>query len=83
VIDVRERGEQPLINEFEHLQLPLAQLNEGLPLLKGDIIIAVCQSGKRSKQAARLLSNTFPSKKIYSLQGGIVGWKQQFQKEKL
>ncbi|MBD0376693.1 MAG: HesA/MoeB/ThiF family protein [Flavisolibacter sp.] len=83
VIDVRERGEQPLINEFEHLQLPLAQLNEGLSLLKGDIIIAVCQSGKRSKQAARLLSNTFPSKKIYSLQGGIVGWKQQFQKEKL
>ncbi|MBD0279535.1 MAG: HesA/MoeB/ThiF family protein [Flavisolibacter sp.] len=83
VIDVRERGEQPLINEFEHLQLPLAQLNEGLSLLKGDIIIAVCQSGKRSKQAARLLCNTFPSKKIYSLQGGIVGWKQQFQKEKL
>ncbi len=84
VIDVREEGEQPFIHEFEHVQIPLSQLNKNLSSIKGDTIIAVCQSGNRSKQAARLLVSTFQSsKKIYSLQGGIVGWKQQLQKQKL
>ncbi len=82
VIDVREQGEQPAVNEFEHLQIPLSQLKDRLATLKGDNIIAFCQSGKRSRQAAQLLAHTFASKKIYSLQGGIAGWKQQDQTPK-
>jgi sulfur-carrier protein adenylyltransferase/sulfurtransferase len=82
VIDVREKGEQPQVGEFVHVNIPLSQLEERLAAVTGQTIIAFCQTGKRSKLAARLLANRFPLKKIYSLQGGIVGWKQQIQQDK-
>jgi sulfur-carrier protein adenylyltransferase/sulfurtransferase len=82
VIDVRERGEQPLVDEFAHLQIPLSQLKEKIATLDGDNIITFCQTGKRSGQAARLLANTYTTKKIYSLRGGIMGWKQHLQLSK-
>lgn len=77
VIDVREPGEQPVINEFEHLQIPLSQLKKTIVSIDGEVLVAVCQSGNRSRIAAQLLAATFPTKKIYSLQGGIAGWKQK------
>ncbi len=81
VIDVREFGEQPEVTEFSHVHIPLPKLNEETSLLKGDILITFCQSGGRSLQAAKLLSDTFGySKLIYSLRGGIVNWKPQIPK---
>ncbi|MES2773076.1 MAG: HesA/MoeB/ThiF family protein [Bacteroidota bacterium] len=74
VIDVREIGEQPLLNEIEHLQIPLSQLMDHLDTITGSTIVAVCQTGKRSRQAATILANAFHSKKIYSLQGGIAAY---------
>ncbi|KAI9451193.1 UBA/THIF-type NAD/FAD binding protein [Russula earlei] len=78
IIDVREPGEIPLAEAFEHLHIPLAQLPARASSLTGDILIAFCQSGTRSNKAAQLLFDTFGTTKvIYSLQGGIIHWQQQ------
>ncbi|HXL54885.1 MAG TPA: HesA/MoeB/ThiF family protein [Chitinophagaceae bacterium] len=76
IIDVREPGEIPAINEFPHAHIPLGQLQQQASSLKGDIIITICQSGVRSVKAAIILSEKFgTTKKIFSLQGGIINWK--------
>lgn len=80
VIDVREPGELPDVNEFPHVKIPLGTLAENSSLIKSDTVVAFCQSGRRSLQAARILSGIFGNgKKIYSLRGGILQWKKQHQ----
>ena len=80
VIDVRELHEMPAVNEFHHIRIPLAQLEDNTSLIRSDTVIAFCQSGKRSLQAAKILSGIFgDKKKVYSLRGGIVEWKKQNQ----
>jgi adenylyltransferase/sulfurtransferase len=80
VIDVREPDETPVIKEFHHQKIPLKQITEPMPEIKADTVVVFCQSGKRSKQAAILLSGIFgTTKKIYSLKGGIENWKKQHQ----
>ena len=59
VIDVRELHEIPAVNEFEHTRIPLAQLAENTSGIKSENIIAFCQSGRRSLQAAKILSGIF------------------------
>ena len=82
VIDVRELHEMPAVNEFDHIRIPLAQLSDNISLMKSDTLIAFCQSGKRSLQAAKILSGIFgDTKKVYSLRGGIVQWKQDRTKQ--
>nr|WP_214447795.1 HesA/MoeB/ThiF family protein [Flavihumibacter rivuli] len=75
IIDVREEGEVPEINTIEHVKMPLSGLKEQLEKIEGDTVLFICQSGKRSLQAAKLLaaSNT-KTKHIYSLRGGILNW---------
>jgi len=76
IIDVRETGEQPVVTDFSHVHIPLKNLGEKTSILDGDILITFCQSGGRSMQAAKLLSDTFGnSKLIYSLKGGILNRK--------
>ena len=80
IVDVREPHEIPLVNEFRHFKIPLAQVAENASLIKSENVIAFCQSGKRSLQAAKILSGIFGvKKKVYSLRGGIVEWKKQKQ----
>ena len=80
VIDVRELDELPAVNEFYHQNIPLKQIAEFILAIKSDTVVVFCQSGKRSKQAAILLSGIFgETKKIYSLKGGIESWKKQHQ----
>lgn len=80
IIDVRELHEMPAVNEFEHLRIPLAQLAEHSSMIKSENVIAFCQTGKRSLQAAAILNGIFgDTKKIYSLRGGILEWKKQNQ----
>jgi adenylyltransferase/sulfurtransferase len=80
VIDVRELHEVPAVNEFKHIRIPLAQLADSALTIKSENVIAFCQSGKRSLQAAKILSGIFgKDKNIYSLRGGIVEWKKQQQ----
>lgn len=78
IIDVRELHETPDVDEFDHKRIPLQQIEKSGPSIQSDTVVIFCQSGKRSKQAATLLSGIFgTSKKVYSLKGGIVNWKNQ------
>ncbi|WP_462221413.1 molybdopterin-synthase adenylyltransferase MoeB [Ferruginibacter sp.] len=84
IIDVRELDELPVIKEFVHQKIPLSQLAEKFSLLNASAVVAICQSGKRSLQAAKQLTAVFgTTKKIYSLYGGITLWKQQHAKQLL
>jgi adenylyltransferase/sulfurtransferase len=82
VIDVREPTEKPEVHEFAHLKIPLQQIADSTQAMQSDTVVVFCQSGKRSQQAARVLSGIFgTSKKVYSLKGGIVEWKKQHERE--
>ncbi len=77
IVDVREPHELPTIHEFPHLCIPLASVKEATAELKNDIVVVFCQSGKRSLQAAKELTDLWgETKKVYSLQGGILSWKK-------
>ncbi len=77
IVDVRESHELPTIQEFKHLRIPLASVKEATAELKNDIVVVFCQSGKRSLQAAKELTDLLgKTKKVYSLQGGILSWKK-------
>jgi len=77
VIDVREPHELPGVNEFPIIKIPLGQLTGNLAEIKAGTVITFCQTGYRSLQAARILNGIFgESKKVYSLRGGILGWKK-------
>lgn len=78
IIDVREKNESPAITGFDHLQIPLGELNN-LDLIKYDKeIVFFCQTGKRSAEAVRRYRSS-STKKMLSLQGGIIGWKSRQQ----
>jgi len=82
VVDVRELHETPTVNEFDHIRIPLAQLADNSSVIKTENVIAFCQSGKRSLQAAKILNGIFgDTKKVYSLRGGILQWKQDQAKQ--
>jgi sulfur-carrier protein adenylyltransferase/sulfurtransferase len=77
IIDVREAGELPLVTEFEHIRLPLSQLQEKANAISAkDKIILFCNSGQRSLKAQSILKNVFPTQTSFSLEGGIIAWKQ-------
>lgn len=82
IIDVREPGEMPAITEFAYNHIPLNQLYQHTGKIKSNTIVTVCQSGKRSLQAVKKLVDIFgTSKKIYSLRGGLIQWKQHHSNE--
>ena len=72
LVDVRNREEQPKAANDELININLSVLIEQTALLNSAVLITVCQTGIRSKQAAIILKNIFGNtKKIYSLKGGI------------
>ncbi len=84
VIDVREPDEVPVIEDITCLRIPLGQLPGNLSLIHADTIVVICQTGRRSLQAAKQLATIFgSSKKIYSVRGGIMQWKQAQEKQLL
>ncbi len=75
VIDVREKGELPLITNFDHQQIPMSVFKELVLNIKADTIILFCQHGVRSLHAAKMVHDVFgTSKEVYSLKGGVVKW---------
>jgi sulfur-carrier protein adenylyltransferase/sulfurtransferase len=75
IVDVREKSELPIVDQFQYRSIPLVQLQNSTDQLRADTIVLFCQSGKRSLQGAKDLHNLFGgSKKIFSLKGGIVQW---------
>ena len=82
IIDVREKNEQPAVDEFIHIQIPLSELTNNKLLIKKNTVVLFCQSGKRSLQAAGMLSTFFSDKHVYSLKGGIAEWKEKYVLQK-
>ncbi|CAN5372398.1 adenylyltransferase/sulfurtransferase MoeZ [soil metagenome] len=75
IIDVREKGELPLINSFEHLQLPMSNFKNGIADIEEKTLLLFCQHGIRSLTAGNIVHEMFGSEKnVYSLKGGLVKW---------
>jgi rhodanese-related sulfurtransferase len=77
VLDIREDPEYRQGHILSSVHIPLPRLQQQLKTLekhKTKPIIAVCQTGNRSAQAAsQLRKNGFES--VYNLRGGIMAWK--------
>lgn len=72
IIDVREPHELPIITQYNHLKIPLLQLQTRLPEFADQTIIFICQSGSRSLQAAQMAAAYFGNEHLfYSLHGGV------------
>ena len=78
IIDVRETSEKPEIDTFLHLKYPLSIWDLKPQEFEQSTIIVFCQSGSRSLQAAQLLVEKYPHKKIFSLKNGILHWQNQY-----
>lgn len=75
-IDVRELDETPIINEFDYINLPMSEFKSNLDKINAETVILFCQSGIRSQNAARMVSEYYgDTMKVYSLKGGIIEWK--------
>jgi adenylyltransferase/sulfurtransferase len=78
IIDVRESGETPDIEHIRHINIPLSKLKEQIPEIDAETIVLLCQTGKRSKVAAEILSQHYgKSRKIFSLKYGIAGLQKE------
>ena len=78
IIDVRNINEMPEIEEFTTFRIPLKELPGMSSLIKSDTVVIICQTGNRSLHAAKQLKSVFgASKKVLSLKGGIIKWKQE------
>lgn len=78
ILDVRNLHEWPKVTEFEHLRIPLAELENNLHLIDPTRpLIVFCQSGVRSVTALNLLTERLPLQSVYHLKGGILKWKTQ------
>lgn len=74
VIDVRELHEIPIL-DIAHERLPLSLLQTALDTKDEENIVFVCQSGKRSLEAAKWLKERDGKvKNIYSLAGGMLNY---------
>jgi len=75
IIDIREMHEQPTINEFPVIQIPLTKWEEIVHKISTEQkIIVICQLGIRSLNAVNKLKEIYSDKYIYRLQGGIIAW---------
>jgi adenylyltransferase/sulfurtransferase len=76
IIDVREKGELPFVDEFPFTLIPLSEFeNRVSTISQENKIVVFCKSGQRSLKALKLLKEKFPDCQAYSLTGGIEYWK--------
>ncbi|HVZ39659.1 MAG TPA: rhodanese-like domain-containing protein [Candidatus Kapabacteria bacterium] len=77
LLDVREAFELTAFGKIPGVvNIPLGQLRQRgneLPADRDRAIVAVCQSGARSRQAAATLVD-LGYRNVYSLDGGTLGW---------
>ncbi len=74
LIDVREPYEYEIVNLQGDL-LPLHTIREEVDRISlNKKVILHCRSGKRSKEAIRLLEDQYGFKNLYNLEGGILAW---------
>ena len=82
VIDVREPNEQPEITEFNHLKIPLGEIEKHVGSIdKEHRVIVICRSGIRSRKAIELLSGKYGFQNLYNLKGGWMNCMGVFNKQ--
>lgn len=75
IMDVREIGELPVVEEFPYIHLPFSAFMEKITDYRpNNKTVIFCQTGKRSLAAAQILKEKFPDDEVYSLEGGIQEW---------
>jgi molybdopterin/thiamine biosynthesis adenylyltransferase/rhodanese-related sulfurtransferase len=78
IIDVRENGELPMVDEFSFLPMPLSQLAAEISTISiENKIVIFCKSGLRSAKAVTIVIEKFPNTPVFSLKGGIEAWKNK------
>lgn len=78
LIDIREPSELPRITQYDHLCIPMAELEQHMAELKDRPIVFICQSGVRSKAAISRIETI--NANVYSLKGGIDALFKEIQK---
>lgn len=77
LVDVRDRGELPLLRSVSHIHIPLAELRPTAEMKEAETIVLFCQSGLRSRKGASLLREQLSrTKNIFSLKGGMLAWQK-------
>ncbi|WP_373522877.1 ThiF family adenylyltransferase [Aquiflexum sp.] len=72
LVDVREKDEAPRLKNFDHILVPISEIEETTSVLSLiDPLLLFCQSGVRSLKSVKILEKAFPGKKIHSISGGI------------
>ncbi len=80
IIDVREKNELPLVNEFPHSQIPFSSIESIISSIdSSDTIVVFCQTGSRSAKTVKFLRAEISGCKAFSLSGGILAWKKLHQ----
>ncbi|MEV8596185.1 rhodanese-like domain-containing protein [Streptomyces sp. NPDC052012] len=75
LLDVRETPEWNAGHAPGALHLPLSRLMAGAPLpaaAQGELVVAICRSGHRSQQAAKLLAGR--GVQATDVSGGMTAW---------
>lgn len=73
LVDVRETFEQPKLNQYPVLHIPVKNiLNQAQELDKNKETVVFCQHGIRSRHAIELLQEHFGFQNLSNLKGGIV-----------
>ncbi len=76
LVDVREPAEHKAENISGASLIPLATISHDKLKSKTAPIVVHCRSGKRSLEACQKLEAQDPTLELYSLEGGIIAWKQ-------
>lgn len=75
LLDVRERYEWEAVHAPQAVHIPLGKLSRSLHRIPRDrTVVAVCRSGMRSSQAAKLLSQN--GYEVVNLVGGMNAWQR-------
>ncbi|MFC0224969.1 rhodanese family protein [Serratia aquatilis] len=80
LLDIRSADEYAHEHIAQASLLPLTAIEKGeklQQLTEQDVVIFHCQSGRRTAENAPLLATAVFPAKIYVLEGGLNGWKQQ------
>jgi sulfur-carrier protein adenylyltransferase/sulfurtransferase len=76
IIDVREKGELPEVDEFPFTLIPLSEFENRISTISHENkIVVFCKSGQRSAKAIKIIKEKYPNCQAFSLKGGIDEWK--------
>ena len=74
-IDIRSAHELPKVTDFKAINLPDSEILNNLNLIDSELpVVIFCQSGRRSYEVVKLLSNNYGLTNIVSLIGGVKSW---------